>query len=207
MSIDVFLTESNWKSVGLSKRTAAEKQRIKKTGVSEALRAYAQAERLGLDRGPEKATKLKGLRTVFTKCKKDHSTNAALVALLTNMESAIGREATRLNKVLNDLTLEAILRSPAHTASFDNYCRNDQHNPEPFDFLRAAAKNAASPALIAKFIVHNAPSEVNISHEMKEKWIKAPADSGARQAVIVEVAKVVKENELPRFKVKYKVSV
>ena len=207
MPIDPFLIEGSWKSAGLSKRTTAEKVKFKKTNVSEALRAYAAVANLGFERAADKQTRLKAIKTVLTKCKADHRSNAAFVAYIDNVEKGVVREAARLNKALEALTLDMILATPALFTPFHAYCNNVEHNPEPLEFLRDVRANVAAPTLIATYVRDGAPKEVNVDGNTRNAWVRAPANNGFKQTIVAEVAKLIKDNELKRYKLKNKITV
>jgi hypothetical protein len=206
MPIDAFLNEATWKSAGLTKRTTMEKLKFKKTGVSESLRAYAGVGNLGIDRGPDKQARLKSIKTVLTKCKADHRTNGAFVAYIDNVEKGVVREASRINKEVDALTLDSIMGDAAAYPLFHAYCTNTEHNPEPLEFLHDVRANMAAPALINTYVRAGSPKEVNIDDNIRQAWIAAPALPGPKQAIVNVVAALIRSNELKRYIVKMKVT-
>lgn len=202
MPIDPFLTAATWKSAGLTKRTAAEKIKFKKTNVSEAMRAYEGVAGLGPNRNPDKQAKLKALKVTLAKCKADHRANTAFVAYIDNVEKGIVREAARLNKELKALTLDIILNTPAIYTGFHAYCKDVEHNHDPLEFLHDVKANVAPATLIATYVLEGSPKEVNISGTKRQAWINAPGNTAAKAAVVQDVRNLINENEVDRFKKK-----
>lgn len=205
MPIDPFLIEATWKSAGVTKRTAAEKLKFKKTGISEALRAYATAEKLGIERSAEKAAKLKAVKVVLNKCKADHRANTVFVTYLSNMEKGITREVNRLDKEVDALTIDSIMAKAQYTELFRAFCKKE-FNLENFDFLTAIKGNVSNSVLFQKYVSESAPNSINIKGPTRVAWTEAEKvkDAGkilpCKLAAYKEIHTLLTTDTLPRFK-------
>lgn len=205
MPIDPSLVEAKWKSAGLTKRTADEKKKFKKTGVSEALRAYATAAALGVGQAAEKKAKLKALKTVLIKCAADHKTNGPFVAYVTQVEAGVGREVTRLNGEITALTLDGAMNNTGEYAAFLAYAKTT-HSEENLEFLSAVKAGVAPAKLIPTYVAVGSPKEVNIDNATRQNWVGAPANSGFKAKAVEEVENLVINDTLRKYKALLKIA-
>lgn len=205
MPISPLLSEPKWKEA-LKLRTQGEKTKHPKTGVSEALRAYAAVGNQGLSHNAQKETALKAIKTALTKTKNNHKGNTAFLAYISNVEKGIAHEVDRINKEAAALTLQGVLGNPAHLAALEHYCDVVEHDSPPVEFLRLQA-GTANATLIATYIRPGAPKELNIYDSERKPWIQAPNNAAAKKLAVDDVFSTLNGSYFPRFKTYLKVAV
>ena len=194
----VYLTEAHWKANGLTKRTAAEKLRIKKTLVSEALRAYAAAARGGLDKQAAQGKALKDLKALLEKCLANHRGNAPFTLHVKEMKKKWADEVKAFNARVTQIRVQDVV---GHSELFKLALAfaKKEFAAENLEFLYSLGRTSR-PQLIDTFIRPNAPQSVNISSLQRQAILAAPNNHQAWEDARDEVMKLVDSDTLRRFK-------
>ena len=204
MAVDPFLVEAQWKAKGLPLRTNAEKLKIKKTGVSEALHAYATAAALPVGRAAAKKTRLQEAKAAVVKCKNDHRRNTAFVAYADNVEKGVTREVARLNGVIAALTLEHVMGNPAEFDAFLEFARS-RHCEENLEFLHDAGAGMSAPNLIAKYVREGAPKFLNLDDGDRGNWVGAPNNANFKKAAVDFITGLITNDTMAKYRTALKI--
>jgi hypothetical protein len=203
------LKENDWKQNGLTKRTTGEKIKHPKTQVSEALRDYANVATRGIDQHDRKAAALQAIKDKLGRCRQNHNGNRQLLAHITLMEQDLNTEVQNLNRTIDDLTVDDILADAAATTVFLDYCRNVEHNEDPFDLVVGIAKGTSRNTLYTTYVAATGSKALNFTEgggaDIKRRLDADHNDGAAWDDAKTLFIQEIKSNELPRFKKKKQV--
>jgi len=185
--MDVLLTEANWKSKGLPLRTLKEKVSQSKTGVSEALRALALADKaLRADLlNPALVKKMDtALKEAEATLKKLKAEDKKLIALRDSMVKAIAAYRNDHNNIVDKLNRGNIGGLPGGLAMLQKQAEKE-FSTENQTFMAAAMKVSGDAMKIMAYMDSIDIGDLNISNA--SRW-KALADEHANWEKQVKLA-------------------
>lgn len=155
--VNALLVEANWKKNGLAKRTDAEKKKLKKTGISEALREYAKVAAGKVVDEPACKAKEDALKAILAALKiaKTNATgNTALLKVLADMEKAVKDEAEDHNDAVAKLSMQTIGTVPGGKEALTDGAQKSAFADE-LGFYRDAVAGKPPTELYRKWVAPN----------------------------------------------------
>lgn len=174
--MDALLTEANWKSKGLPLRSLKEKVGQSKTGISEALRALALADK-ALKAELLNASIVKkmdtALKTTEATLKKLKAEDKKLVKLRDDMVKAIDGYRNTHNNLVNQINRGNIGGLPGGIKMLQKQAEKE-FSPENQQFMEGAMKVSSDALKIMAYVENFGADKLNISNE--GQWKKLAAD-------------------------------
>lgn len=195
--MDTLLTEANWKTKGLPLRSIKEKLTQKKTGISEALRALAEADK-AVRAELLNITLVKKLDAVLsvteTSLKKLKAEDKKLLALCSDMVKAIAGYRSAHNAEVGKIERATIGGLPGGLKMMQKQAEKE-FSTENQIFVEGARKVSSDALKIMTFIAGAKINELNISNEGRWKTLadeRAAWEKQVKLALEISMRDIVK---------------
>lgn len=198
--MDTLLTEAHWKTKGLPLRSIKEKLSQSKTGISEALRALAladkalRAELLNAAAVKKMDTALKAAEVVFKRLKAD---DKKLIALRNDMVKALADYRTEHNGLLAKINRGNLGGLPGGLKMLQKQAERE-FSTENQEFITGAMKVSADAMKIMAYIASINVSDLNISNAGRWKTLAdehAAWEKQVKLALKTSLTEIVKNQE------------